>query len=176
MVVDPFLVAGVALFVCIACITIGSAVFAYQPSNKAAAGAVIAFLYLFSPAYNVGLGGNLGLYIVEIMPFSLRMRGQACYQLFGTSASLLSTYTVPIGLQNLKWKFYIIFLPWIVIEFVVVYFFFPETKGPSLEEICMIFDGDDVVLHSAREKPGEIEYVENQTESLDGEKSKAIAS
>lgn len=28
-----------------------------------------------------------------------------------------------------------------MVEFVGVYFMFPETKGPSLEEIAFIFDG-----------------------------------
>ncbi|KXH30962.1 lactose permease [Colletotrichum salicis] len=61
-----------AIFVCLVCITAGSAVFADDESNKAAGGSVVAFLYLFSPAYNLGLNGNLGLYITEILPYSLR--------------------------------------------------------------------------------------------------------
>jgi sugar porter (SP) family MFS transporter len=136
-----FLGSGICLFICLVAITIGSAIFANDPTNKAAAGAVVAFLYLFSPAYNLGLNGNLGLYVAEVLPFSLRMRGQACFQLFATSFSLLTTYTFPIGLQKMNWKFYLIWVPWVAVEFLVVWFIFPETKGPSLEEIAEIFDG-----------------------------------
>lgn len=136
-----FLGSGVCLFICLVSITAGSAVFAKDSSNKAAGGAVVAFLYLFSPSYNLGLNGNLGLYLSEILPYSLRMRGQACFQLFSTCFSLLSTYAVPVGLQKMAWKFYLIFIPWVAIEFIVVYFVYPETKGPSLEEIALIFDG-----------------------------------
>ncbi|KAK0117229.1 hypothetical protein ONS96_013063 [Cadophora gregata f. sp. sojae] len=64
------------ILVCLVSITTGSAIFAKDSSNKASGGAVVAFLYLFSPAYNLGLNGNLGLYITEILPFHLRMRGQ----------------------------------------------------------------------------------------------------
>ncbi|KAH7141541.1 general substrate transporter [Dactylonectria estremocensis] len=157
-----FLGSGFAIFICLVSITTGSAVFAKDPSNKAAGGAVVAFLYLFSPAYNLGLNGNLGLYITEILPFSIRMRGQACYQLFATSFSLLSTYAVPVGLENMKWKFYIIFIPWVVIEFTVLYFIYPETKGPSLEEIAFIFDGPDAHLSPVEklEQGGQVEMDE----------------
>ncbi|KAH6706411.1 lactose permease [Leptodontidium sp. MPI-SDFR-AT-0119] len=129
------------ILICLIGITTGSAIFAKDSSNKAAGGAVVAFLYLFSPAYNLGLNGNLGLYITEILPFHLRMRGQACYQLFATSFTLLTTYAFPVGLQNMAWKFYLIWLPWVVVEFAIVWLVYPETKGPSLEEIAEIFDG-----------------------------------
>lgn len=118
------------IFVCLVSIIAGSAVFAKDPDNKVAGGAVVAFLYLFSPSYNPGLNGNNGLYITEIMPFNLRMRGQACYQLFATCFTMVSTFAIPVGLENMAWKFYIIFIPWALFEILVLYFVFPETKGP----------------------------------------------
>ncbi|GIC86412.1 uncharacterized protein Aud_002783 [Aspergillus udagawae] len=123
-------------------ITTGSAVFAQDSSNKAAGGAVVAFLYLFSPAYNFGINGNLGLYIAETHPVHLRMRDQACFQFFAKCFTLLATYAFPVGLENMGWKFYTIFIPWVAIEFIVVYFIYPETKGCSLEEIALILDGE----------------------------------
>lgn len=41
----------------------------------------------------------------------------------------------------MKWKFYLIWVPWVLLEIFVVWLAFPETKGPSLEEISIIFDG-----------------------------------
>jgi hypothetical protein len=63
-----------AIFCCLIGITTGSAVFAQDSTNKAAGGAVVAFLYLSLPAYNFGINDNLGLYIAETHPFHLRMR------------------------------------------------------------------------------------------------------
>jgi sugar porter (SP) family MFS transporter len=160
------------ILICLVSITTGSAVFAKDPSNKAAGGAVVAFLYLFSPAYNFGLNGNLVLYITEILPYNLRMSGQACYQLFATCFTLLSTYAVPVGLENMAWKFYLIFLPWVVIEFVVVYLVFPETKGPSLEEIAIIFDGVDGTGLTV-EKANDVESA--QTITQDPTKTHSVA-
>ncbi|PNP55391.1 hypothetical protein FNYG_15518 [Fusarium nygamai] len=56
------------MFVCLICITARIAVLAGNSSNKAAAGAIVVFLYLFSPAYNLSLNGNLALYTIETMP------------------------------------------------------------------------------------------------------------
>ena len=136
-----FLCSLVFMWVTDISITAGSAMFAADASNKAAAYTVVVFLYLFSPAYNFGFNGNLGLYIPEILPFHLRTKGVAFFYFVQFCFMILSTFTVPIGLENLKWKFYIIFVIWVAIEFVVVYFLFPETKGPSLEDIAYIFDG-----------------------------------
>lgn len=36
---------------------------------------------------------------------------------------------------------------WDTVELVFVWFFYVETKGPTLEEIARIFDGDDAVAH-----------------------------
>lgn len=41
----------------------------------------------------------------------------------------------------MAWKFYLIWVPWVLVEIFVVWLVFPETKGPSLEEIAIIFDG-----------------------------------
>jgi len=41
----------------------------------------------------------------------------------------------------MAWKFYLIWVPWVLFEIFIVWLVYPETKGPSLEEIAMIFDG-----------------------------------
>jgi hypothetical protein len=52
-------------------------------------------------------------------------------------------YVNPIGLQHLAWKFYFVYIAILVLECLAIYFLYIETKGPTLEEIAMLFDGDD---------------------------------
>jgi sugar porter (SP) family MFS transporter len=127
------------MWVAVICITAGSAVFA-KDTNKAAGYSVVVFLYLFSPAYNLGFNGNLGLYIPEILPFHLRTKGLSFFYFVQFSFMILSTFAVPIGLEDIQWRFYIIFVGWIMVEIAGVYYIFPETKGPTLEDIASIFD------------------------------------
>lgn len=138
-----FLASLVAMWVVVISITTGSAMFAKNPNNKAAGYTVVVMLYLFSPAYNCGFNGNLGLYIPEILPYNLRTTGLAFFYFVQTCWAILAQFATPLGLDSLKWKYYIIFVVWIMVEFVGVYFLFPETKGPSLEDIAFIFDGKD---------------------------------
>lgn len=166
-----FLWSLAGIWVILICITAGSAVYAENNNNKSAAYAVVAFLYLFSPAYNLGFNGNLGLYIPEILPFRLRTKGLSFFYFVQFCTMMLSTFTVPIGLEDITWKFYIIFVGWVVVEFLGVYFLFPETKGPSLEEIAFIFDGPAA---EAVEQGKATQYVQ---EHIEGKESaqKAVA-
>ncbi|KAH8701536.1 general substrate transporter [Talaromyces proteolyticus] len=151
------------MWVIVICITAGSAMFAKDHSNKAAAYTVVVFLYLFSPAYNFGFNGNLGLYIPEILPYHIRTKGLSLFYFTQFCFMILSNFTVPIGLENIQWRFYIIFVFWIIVEFVGVYLLFPETKGPSLEEIAYIFDGPGSKIGSnpRSELKGNIQFVED---------------
>ncbi len=75
----------------------------------------------------------------------------------------------PIGLQHLAWKFYFVYIAILVVECLCIWFLFVETKGPTLEEIARLFDGDSANV-SGKEVLGEkaaiaghghVEHVEN---------------
>ncbi len=49
----------------------------------------------------------------------------------------------PIGLLHLSWRYYFVYIAILILECLAVWFLFVETKGPTLEEIARLFDGDD---------------------------------
>ncbi|KAF7713089.1 MFS-type Sugar/inositol transporter [Penicillium ucsense] len=161
-----FLSSLCAMWVIFICITAASAMFAQSHANKAAAYTVVVFLYLFSPAYNLGFNGNLGLYIPEILPFHLRTKGLSFFYFVQFCFMILSTFAVPIGLESIQWRFYLVFVVWIIVELIGVYFMFPETKGPTLEDIAYIFDGPSSKYSGELEAGGDEVKVEHIHEEV----------
>lgn len=89
------------------------------------------------------------LYVVEILPYSLRAKGIALFWLLTGAAGAFNTYVNPLGIDAFAWKFYFFYVGWIAVQFVVVYIFFIETKGPSLEQVALLFDGKNAKVSTA---------------------------
>ncbi|KAK4553766.1 hypothetical protein LTR86_009264 [Recurvomyces mirabilis] len=114
--------------------------------NVAAGKAVIALIYCYTATYAFAWSGLLVAYTVEILPFKLRAKGLMLMNLFVQCALIFNQYINPIAIEGFigqQWKLCSIYAGWILLELVIVYCFFIETKGPTLEEIAKIFDGDD---------------------------------
>jgi hypothetical protein len=93
-------------------------------------------------------------YTVEILPYQIRAKGhRAVASASRLSAGVFNQYVNPIGIQNLApGSFYFVYIAILVIECLVIYFYYVETCGPTLEEIAQLFDGDDA--HVAAAMPG----------------------
>ncbi|KAK1579341.1 MFS hexose transporter [Colletotrichum navitas] len=114
-----------------------------ETGNRHASFTTVAFIYLYSGVHNLGWTGAQMLYIVEILPYTIRAQGMAMFSLVAGICGAFNTYVNPLGIAAMSWKFYLFYVGWIIVQFVVVYLVFPETKGPSLEQIALLFDGDD---------------------------------
>lgn len=103
---------------------------------------VIACIFLFQTFYSIAWMNLLVIYPLEICPYSIRSKAWSLVLLVVYVAQIFGNYVNPVGLDSIGWKFYIYYCVWVVIVFLVVYFFFPETQGPTLEELAALFDGD----------------------------------
>ncbi|GLA70775.1 hypothetical protein AtubIFM55763_000949 [Aspergillus tubingensis] len=131
-----------------ALITICTGVFV-ETGSQSASYATVAFIYIYNGVHNLGWTGAMMLYVVEILPYSIRAKGIALFWLVTGATGAFNTYVNPLGIDAFAWKYYFFYVGWIIVEFVVVYFFFIETKGPSLEQIALLFDGKDAVVSHA---------------------------
>lgn len=50
---------------------------------------------------------------------------------------------------------------WDLVELAFVWLIYPETKGPTLEEVARIFDGDEAVAHV------DLRHVEKELQNFD---------
>jgi hypothetical protein len=129
------------LFVCYtACAGVYS-----ENNNKPAGIAVVALIFLFNAAYNL-MQPFQYLYIGEIFPFIQRSKGVAVMQMSVRIASVFNQFVNPIGMENAGWKFFLAYVVWLAVETATVYFIFPETQGPTLEEIALVIEGDQAAV------------------------------
>ncbi|EJP67866.1 sugar transporter [Beauveria bassiana ARSEF 2860] len=97
------------------------------------------FLFVFNSFFAIGWLGMTWLYPAEIVPLKIRAPTNA----LSTSGNWIFNFMVvmitPVAFANIGYKTYVIFA--VINAFMVpsVYFFFPETKLRSLEEMDAIF-------------------------------------
>lgn len=136
-----FLASALVMLVSFVLVTALSATFA--ESGDASTGlAVIPFLFVFFAGYDIALTPFLTAYPCEIWPFRLRSRGLTVTWVAAITAIFFNTFVNPIALASAGWRYYIVFVVVLLVMAVTVFFFYPETRGRSLEQIAVIFDGD----------------------------------
>ncbi|KEF52586.1 uncharacterized protein A1O9_11429 [Exophiala aquamarina CBS 119918] len=113
---------------------------AEKRQNQSAGVATIFFIFLYSPAYNLGYNALTYTYMVELWPYAERSRGISLFQFFGRGANFFTTFVNPIGLTNIGWKWLITYCCWLAFEIVFVWFLFPETSNRTLEELAFLFE------------------------------------
>ncbi|KAI0483180.1 sugar transporter [Xylariaceae sp. FL0804] len=128
--------------------------------------ALIFFIWLFGFFYSVAWSGLLVGYAIELLPYKLRAKGLMILNIVIQAALCLNEYANPVAFQAFgldgSWRLYIIYTFWILAELTFIYFMYVETRGPTLEELAKVIDGDDAqVAHVDLEKV-EREVVESE--------------
>ncbi|XRM47047.1 hypothetical protein ABZX51_010055 [Aspergillus tubingensis] len=114
----------------------------FQSTNNSATGAaVIPFLFIYFSGYCIALTPFLTSYPCEIWPYRLRSRGLTVTWVATIIGMFFNTFVNPIALDAIGWRYYIVFIVVLVLFAVTAFFFYPETKGYSLEQVAVIFDG-----------------------------------
>ncbi|KAH7108816.1 sugar transporter STL1 [Dactylonectria macrodidyma] len=149
---------------------------AYFLSSKPAGIAAIVMLFLFNFFFAVGMLAIPWLLPAEYSPLAIRTRSAA----LATASNWIFTFLVveitPVSISNIGWRTYVYFCVFNLCFVPLIYFFYPETRNLSLENIDKLFTGSKVLLHwhpimgaaegesvsadSVDEKAGNVETVE----------------
>ncbi|KAF7943751.1 uncharacterized protein EAE97_005821 [Botrytis byssoidea] len=134
----------VSAFACSTCwiiITIVLALTVSDPAHSYQYGAVaVSFFFAFFAAFGMGVLGVPWLYPTEINALEMRTKGASLAMATNWIMNYMVAEVTPSGIENLGWRFWII---WAVIcaSFVpITYFFYPETANRSLEDIDRFFE------------------------------------
>ncbi|TKX27040.1 lactose permease-like protein 1 [Elsinoe australis] len=115
----------------------------YVDTDSLAAGRfVVAAVFLFQTFYTIAWLNLVVTYPLEILPYNLRAKGWSYVLLVIFVSGIYGNYINPVGIENLGWRFYIYYCVWVAVVFAFVYFFFVETRGPTLEELALLFEKD----------------------------------
>jgi MFS family permease len=128
--------------------------------------AVIPMLFIYYGSYDIAFTPLIVSYTAEIWPYALRARGLAVCLGSTFLALLFNLFVNPIALASIGWKYYIVYIIILIVILFTVFFFYPETRGFTLEEIARVFDGEHAsvphqgeVLETVRRKSG-VDHVE----------------
>ncbi|KAL1960703.1 hypothetical protein VTO42DRAFT_6533 [Malbranchea cinnamomea] len=123
--------------------------------------AVVAFVFIFQACYSFGWTPMQALYPVEVLSFEIRAKGMAFSSLFTNAALLSNQLGVPVALERIAWRTYIIFCCWCTVQAIIIYFMMPETKNRTLEELDEIFAARNPVKKSLEKKKLDIDANKN---------------
>lgn len=116
-------------------------------SNQNALRASVAMNFVFS-VFFTSLGCISWILCSELFPTAIRAKGTSLSTFTNWAVNLIFAQCSPIALSRMGYRYFYIFAAFNWTAAVVVYFFYPETQGYTLEAVNELF-GDLVVEHTA---------------------------
>ncbi|KAJ8133204.1 hypothetical protein O1611_g419 [Lasiodiplodia mahajangana] len=105
------------------------------PSQTEVAKATVVWFFIYYIGFGLGMLGIPWLYPTEINSLPMRTKGAAAATMTNWLTNFLVVEVTPSGIQNLGWKFYVI---WAVVNAValpIIWAVFPETANRTLEDL-----------------------------------------
>ena len=118
--------------------------------HKDAQRAGIAMIFMTSIVFSLSFGPVSWVLASEVFPTKTRSIGTSVATCANWLFNILFSQVSNLAIENVSWKYYILFICLNAVDFVVIFFFFPETKGKTLEEMAQVF-GDEVDLTSTKD-------------------------
>lgn len=140
--------------------------------NQAGTNFIVACVLLFNTSFHTGFASTIHAIIAEMPEQTVRAKTQIVAQITNISIGVGVSYATPYLFRsdalNLGPKVGFIFLPINLFAFVFTYFFIPEIKNRSLEEVDLMFMLKISARHSVSWQPestaaGLLEFIPDST-------------
>lgn len=116
-----------------------SAEFSTGTASQAGPQAAIAFIFIYSFGYALFFNAMVWVVPVELFPYFFRSKGLGLAVFCKAVVAIVLAQITPIAIENVHWRYYSLFIASNFAAGLIYYFFLPETKGKSLEEIAELF-------------------------------------
>jgi hypothetical protein len=123
----------------------------YGSGETKASIATVAVIFLFCGVYSVAWTPLATSYPPEVLNYTCRASGMAAFSFTAWSAVVFISFVFPFALDRIGWKFYILNAAWDVFQVllqcfelkqtIVIFLYYEETLGRTLEAIDEVFDG-----------------------------------
>ncbi|KAG7529308.1 hypothetical protein FFLO_05736 [Filobasidium floriforme] len=122
-------------------------------NGKAAGIGAVAVLFVYMGLFTTGFQAVVWVYPSEILSLKYRQKGSSISTACNWIINYMIVQITPIALVSIHYKYYIIFAV-INASFVpIIYMFFPETKGLTLEAVDAIFSRSGIAPAGTHAEP-----------------------
>ncbi|KAG8985295.1 hypothetical protein FRB90_004825 [Tulasnella sp. 427] len=136
-----FLASNAGMLIAFTVWTASSALF-QETASHVAGNITIVMIFLYYGFYDIAYTPLLVAYVVEILPFRIRAKGFAVLSITINIALIFNQYVTPVALDKIGWKYYLFYVGFLAFELVFIFLYLWETKGRTLEQTAVLFDGE----------------------------------
>lgn len=107
--------------------------------SKGASYTMLTFIFLFGIVFSFAWTPMQPVYPAEVLENQMRARGIAFFGFNAGVAGFINTIAGQVALDNISYNFYTFYAVLDFLLFLVIYFFFVETKKRTMEELEAVF-------------------------------------
>jgi len=127
------------------------------PAHATGGWVAVVFVWIYIANFAYGAGPVSWTLISEIFPLSTRAKGTAIGATSNWANTIAVAYSVPPMIKNIGFGTYILFACINALSIIFMYFFVPETKGKTLEEMDRVFGS-----HTSREETAMLAEIQKE--------------
>ncbi|KAM0543823.1 hypothetical protein ACHAPJ_012130 [Fusarium lateritium] len=131
-----FMISGAGMSMCMTALAICTS---FPSSSHSASIASAFFIFLFNSFYPIGFLGANFLYCSEVAPMRLRVAMNSVSTANHWLWNFVVTMITPVAIENIGYRYYIMYAIISALIPIVVFFFYPETMNRNLEALNNTF-------------------------------------